>query len=229
MRLALLACLTIASASPAARAADPTAVHGMLVFGTNAVFLSHLPMFHSPHDYQVLLEAGLPEAARATLAADRAASGEPVYSLVPRPFSLPLLSTGALRAFTADIYRGHFERGGTRILRGVAVRVESVLLFEKLDPSTPITKNYFGWLVRDPHPVTSAHFVLHKVDHRGTFDQVVELAGAAPGEPGERPSVQFQLIHVSLDAPIRDGQLVGTLSGRFEAVREIYLEHGDLQ
>ena len=52
--------------SPAA-AEDEKAIHNMLVFGEQTVFLSHLPMFHelsddrtefvSPHRYQVILEA----------------------------------------------------------------------------------------------------------------------------------------------------------------------------
>lgn len=229
MRFAFFALLAVATAQSSARAGDPPAVHGMLVFGTNAVFLSHLPMFHSPHDYQVLLVARLPEPAAVSLAADRRASDEPVYTLVPRSFSLPLLSTGTLRAFTADIYRGHFERGGTRILRNVAVRVESVLIFQKLDPGAPVTKGYFGWLVRDPHPSTPAQYVLHKIGHRGSFDQVVELAGAAPGSPDEKASVHSQVFGVSDDSPIRAGDRVGTHLGAREASQEIYLELGDLE
>ena len=38
---------------------DPPAIHGMLMVGTQTIFLSHLPMFHRPHDYQVILEVGL--------------------------------------------------------------------------------------------------------------------------------------------------------------------------
>lgn len=30
-----------------------TSVHGMLIFGKEKIYASHLPMFHPPHDYQV--------------------------------------------------------------------------------------------------------------------------------------------------------------------------------
>jgi hypothetical protein len=38
---------------------DEPATHGMAVIGQKSVFLSHLPMFGSPHDYQVIVEAEL--------------------------------------------------------------------------------------------------------------------------------------------------------------------------
>ena len=36
----------------------------MLVFGTEKVYFSHLPMFHAPHDYQAVIEVELPEATK---------------------------------------------------------------------------------------------------------------------------------------------------------------------
>ena len=39
--------------------ADVPTTHGMLLFGNETVYASHLPMFHSPHDYQLILELDL--------------------------------------------------------------------------------------------------------------------------------------------------------------------------
>jgi hypothetical protein len=39
--------------------ADTPATHGMLLFGTKDIWLSHLPMFHKPHDYQVIMSVTL--------------------------------------------------------------------------------------------------------------------------------------------------------------------------
>ncbi|MGE3974950.1 MAG: hypothetical protein AB7F59_10530 [Bdellovibrionales bacterium] len=36
--------------------ADPPSTHGMVVFGKNATYVSHLPMFHAPHDYQLVMK-----------------------------------------------------------------------------------------------------------------------------------------------------------------------------
>jgi len=57
-------------------AVDRPAVHGMLLVGTNALYVSHLPMFHAPHDYQALAEVALQDGAgdaRARYVADKAA------------------------------------------------------------------------------------------------------------------------------------------------------------
>src|SRR3954468_23208955 len=39
-----------------------TGVHGMLLFGSGPVYLSHLPMFGTPHNFQVILEVTFDEA-----------------------------------------------------------------------------------------------------------------------------------------------------------------------
>src|SRR5262245_41628455 len=59
---------------------DPAAVHGMAMIGESRVFLSHLPMFHRPHDYQVLLEVELSAELRDVPAA--------LHTFVPDPFEL---------------------------------------------------------------------------------------------------------------------------------------------
>ncbi len=41
---------------PQAPSEEPASGHGMAIIGEMTVFLSHLPMFMSPHDYQVILE-----------------------------------------------------------------------------------------------------------------------------------------------------------------------------
>jgi hypothetical protein len=53
-------------------------IHGMLFFGEGTLYLSHLPMFMSMHDHQVILEVTLTTAgqdAQASYRADRRATG----------------------------------------------------------------------------------------------------------------------------------------------------------
>lgn len=33
---------------------DKPSVHGMTLMGTELIYASHLPMFHTPHDYQII-------------------------------------------------------------------------------------------------------------------------------------------------------------------------------
>src|SRR5215203_5220104 len=97
-------------------------LHGMLLVGEDTLYLSHFPMFgHPHHNVQAILEIILtdgPNGAstpQTVYASDRRTSGERLYSLVPEPFFLAALVPTApgepcLCQFTADVYRGHFER-----------------------------------------------------------------------------------------------------------------------
>src|SRR4051812_40110713 len=99
--------------------AGPAATHGMLIFGKSQIYLSPLPMFHRPHDYQAIFHVSLPVDVEAAFVEDeRQHPEQTVYTLVPQAFSLPELAVRPF-PFQATIYRGHFERGGTPILSGV--------------------------------------------------------------------------------------------------------------
>ena len=72
---------------------DRPAVHGMLVIGEQTVYVSHLPMFMSPHDYQVILEVNLSNGGSAVHAAyvkDRKTNAASLCTLEPtEAFTLP--------------------------------------------------------------------------------------------------------------------------------------------
>ena len=57
----LFTAIVLANAS-AEDAGDRPATHGMLMVGSQQIYLSHLPMFHGPHDYRVIVEADLGQA-----------------------------------------------------------------------------------------------------------------------------------------------------------------------
>lgn len=91
---------------------DTTGVHGMLLFGEDDLYLSHLPMFMTPHNFQVLLEAGFDDAVREVLGAGG------LHTFEPEVFAITELDPGgdgpARAAIEGTIFRGHFERGGPR-------------------------------------------------------------------------------------------------------------------
>ena len=114
---------------------DPPSVHGMLLFGNDKIYLSHLPMFHSPHDYQAILEAELSQSAKKIyLQAKKSNPSETVYTLVPEVFVLPEMVNNQ-KTFKAKIFQGHFERGGTPITESITVKVSEIVYFKKFDPN----------------------------------------------------------------------------------------------
>jgi len=139
-------------ARPASAQDDPAGTHGMLMFGQEAVFFSHLPMFHgvnpegtdflSLHRYQVILEAAFTKEQRDAYAKDRKDNpGAPYYTIEPKPFVLSHLFTPATApqrsSFTCDIFRDHFEKStGQKVpgLENAQVKIARVVHGRKFDP-----------------------------------------------------------------------------------------------
>lgn len=128
--LAGLCALALASSAPAL--ADRMGTHGMLIFGGEATYASHLPMWHPPHDAQILLEL------TSDMPGCQPRSADGVYTLQPEPFDLDRLAPDAaqpLESFRAKLYQGHFERGGQLVMPDCSFRIARVLHFAWLDPA----------------------------------------------------------------------------------------------
>jgi hypothetical protein len=202
-----LALGAMASRSAAVEAAeDAPNTHNMLVFGEQAVFLSHLPMFgalnatktdfRSPHRYQVILEVAFTKEGqdlRDIYVKDRQAHpGTRIYTLNPdREFVLSRLFTPAkmpkLTSFTATVFRGHFEQSGVPVpgLEQIVVKVVRVVHGRKFDPrvKNPATLEYL-LVGKGPE-----RFLAHAIFAPPNFDQVLafkstgrELTDADLGE-----------------------------------------------
>lgn len=223
------------SASPptATVSADRPATHGMLVFGTEAVYASHLPMFHAPHHYQLVVELTLSDSARAAYAASRRAfPAEAVYTLEPERFVLPDM-VGHPRPFRATLYRGHFERGGVPVAGAQQVSIRRVLLFRPLDAAQAPAAQAPGLLVGNGRE----QFLLHRIEGRPDFDQVLRV-GVADRRLRQRLRRQgllpWQRAGANNRQPLPTGQ---TLTGRLTdgpalplpVLEQLYLEFDDLK
>jgi hypothetical protein len=153
----------------------------MVVVGTDTLFFSHLPMFMSPHDYQVILEGTLSQTGsdpQRTYRDDRARHPDAaVYTFNPVAFVLPDLAPPAAKRkqFRGDLFRGHFEAppefpAEPRLVAGgVTVAVTNVVYFQKLtpQPTRPDTLEYL--LFGNGEEVFLAHLITGPPD----FDQIV--------------------------------------------------------
>lgn len=95
--LALLALLALLAVPAPTLAAGPTyGEHGMALFGgKDGLYASHLPMFHAPHDYQVVLQLHVADA-RLDAALKRRLDGKTaLWTVAPEKFDLDRLSPGA--------------------------------------------------------------------------------------------------------------------------------------
>jgi hypothetical protein len=177
-RLILAGALLVACAAQAADGGNATfGQHGMALFGgKDALYASHLPMFHAPHNYQVVIKVHLADPKQDQALRARLAGKTALWTVAPENFELDRLAPGAarpLKRFKADMVEGHFEQGGTARMKGATVVVDEVLVFRALDAAhrqSPVARylRVGGYLVKE-------------IDSRPDFDHIVALA-ARPGQ-----------------------------------------------
>ena len=230
-------------------ASDKPDTHNMLVVGEESVYLSHLPMFNTPHRYQVIVEvafANQGDDPQETYRKDRRENRTTnIYMLNPHKFVLPILvslgtESEAVRSFkAAGIYRGHFEREGkVRLLDEVDVNVKRVVHFRELNNKSEKPAQLEYILFGKGRELFLAHLITAPPD----FDQVLsvkvtgqqftdeQLAQGVPIVlPGTINSATKRLkSNQRAMGEVKSGNpLVSTKIG-LEIEREIYFEEGEL-
>lgn len=223
--------------------AEHPAVHGMLMVGKARVLMSHLPMFHAPHDYQIILETSLSAPGfdpRQKYVGDRHATETLIYTWVPKPFVLSdlLKAHPAPPAMVGTIFRGHFERGGIAITDdNVAARVECILYSRRLVATDPASADRRYVLFGNP----SEPFLAHLITRPPDFDQITAVEIAPPHVDwltrwqGVGIALKIDCVERAINTPLREGDQLNatqldapaTGSAALTVGREFYLETGD--
>jgi hypothetical protein len=153
--------------------ADIPSTHGMVLFGDHQLYASHLPMFHAPHDYQLVTKISIiPWQTRVDVFKQyqqHKAEGETLFTLVPEKMDLTLVINGQKNQFVATVFAGHFEQGGTPI-GTVKVTVTQVIFTKKLNPKEAQTKpEYFKFGNKDET------YAVHIIKGKPSFDEILKL------------------------------------------------------
>ena len=172
----LIFSIFLALAAAVASAANPSmGSHGMLLFGgPEALYASHLPMFHAPHDYQVILQVRLADQTQDAALRRRLGNRTELWTLDPEKFELDRLAPGArapVRRFKANLVQGHFEQGGMTEYTGASVLVEKVLYFRQLS-ARPARANAARYLQLG---AGKQRFLVKQIDSRPDFDHVLAV------------------------------------------------------
>jgi hypothetical protein len=224
----LLSILTNVSFACQVGGADRPSVHGMLLVGESEIYLSHLPMFHSPHDYQVILNVEIDKEALNIYKKQHQDSSETVYTLVPETFVLPEMIKNP-KPFTAKIYQGHFERGGILIAENVAVKIKKVVYFKKFEAKN-IEEGFSKYIVFGNQ---TEQFMAHLITSKPDFDQVIKIKPIQT----TKGRVIINFAQMKVKNPIAVPHVLeGVFEGfdpeldlqTVETLSNIYLETGDL-
>jgi len=160
--------------------------HGMLIVGEETIYVSHLPMWMAPHNFQVILEVTFkgPGQPQARYIDDRKTTGTRLYTLEPEEFDIKELAPTAPQhlpsrsSFGATIWRNHFEdhpvtHPGQRfmIAQDAEVHVENVVYFQELHPHGPGLQALEYLLFGKGQELFLAHVITQPPD----FDQVLSV------------------------------------------------------
>ena len=181
--LALAVAPALAGAGGAGDARGATyGQHGMALFGgSDGLYAAHLPMFHAPHNYQVLLQIRLADKAQDAALRRRLGGGAVLWTLAPEKFEIERLAPAAARplhGFRGELVLGHFEQGGKTEYSGVQVVIEKVLLYRQLSPqlASSASARYLQ------AGSGTQRFWVKQLDSRPDFDHIVAVT-VAPGTP----------------------------------------------
>ena len=219
----LIALLVLLCAGGLAFAANPTyGEHGMALFGgKDGLYASHLPMFHAPHDYQVILKLRLADKAQDRALRERLDGKAALWTLAPEKFELDRLAPGAahpLQGFKADLVLGHFEQGGKTQYAGAGVIVEQVLLYRQLSaqPALMATAHYIQL------GSGKQRYLVKQIDSRPDFDHIVAIAA-----PHKAPLLPLDVSKRALEEPSA-AALQRALPGA-RVIGTVYFSTEDLQ
>ena len=216
----------------------------MAVVGTETLFFSHLPMFMSPHDYQVILEARLSQPGGDPQQAyrdDRKRHPDAsLYTFNPVAFVLPELAPPAAKRtkFRGDLFRGHFESppefpaDPELIAGGINVDVINVVYFQKLLPQRARPEHLEYLLFGKDTELFLAHLITGPPD----FDHIVsaKVTGHQFASDELRRGVRVQIEGAPVAAQrVRPGKAVSASAGQkvafaVEAVSELYFMEREL-
>lgn len=219
--------------------------HGMAVFGgRDGLYASHLPMFHAPHDTQVLLRFHLADASVDASLRARLALRPQLWTLDPEHFDLHRLQPGhgqPLKQFGARFVQGHFERGGVERFAGQTVVVDEVLLFKPLD-FKPVNDATVGRSAGSYLLLGGGRefFAVKEIDRRPDFDTIVAMK---PLPQAKQPKVEggaavrtlvsrFLLPTDDLKAPTVQSlqtALQAQVGGTLKVGKTLYFETEDLK
>lgn len=152
---------------------DPKGFHGMLLFGSGDNFyISHLPMWMKPHDYQMIAKVKLSDSIinRIKLAK---INGQNLFSVEPgNIFVLPKFALGEIPSFKSTIYNGHFERDGKPI-GSSDITFESLVFFKKLkkDEQSPAPNKQKYVLFGDKNK----QYLIHMAHGYPEIDEILEI------------------------------------------------------
>ncbi|MBH0088832.1 hypothetical protein [Pseudoalteromonas sp. NSLLW218] len=143
--------------------------HGMaLILANDKVLASHMPLYTTPHDYQIVYEVTTSDTHLKIIkdALRKAANEQSQISILPSNFDLNLLINKKTPTLNTTVFNGHFERGGTAIF-STKLTFKNPLYVKKLAITQPVKAEF------DLIKVSAGQgVVIHKIQSKPSYDSL---------------------------------------------------------
>lgn len=138
--------------------------HGMVLMHhkDHGFFVSHLPLYVSPHHYQLIYKVKIAGADELIHRLQKK-----MVTVVPENFDLSRLINNERFSIDTKFYQGHFERGGKHIF-SAKMTFEKSILIEKISPTFTNKTAIFQTVAISKHTAIFAH----KIQQSPSFDAV---------------------------------------------------------
>ncbi len=230
---------TVNAASTSAHQATPSTAqrwgtHGLALFGgSDALYASHLPMFHAPHDVQMIIRFHVSDTATDRAIRNALNSTPELWTIDPEEFDLDRLAPGhpdPLKSFNARIVQGHFERGGKERFTMQTLIIDEVLFFHHLSGETRQHSEGRYLVIGKTKP----RFLVKKIDRRPDFDLIVLLNSSRDSmhDGWDHMPTEILLPSENLLAPSQHAwrrALTKQLGKKVDVGSVLYFETGDLR
>ena len=143
-------------------------VHGMVLFAHNSnVYAYHLPLYHMPHDVQLLYKIDTKDLALLQLIRDAQ-----LVTIKPEVFNIQRLMRGEQMVINADIYMGHFERDGMVVYQQRPLNFARQLYVRELNDlvESNNVQQYDVVKIRG-----TEHIYIHQIQQAPSFDHVLHI------------------------------------------------------
>lgn len=172
-------------------------MHGMVLFSDGLhLYASHLPLYSTPHDYQILYQVESRYQSELisllTTARREVDQGNALLTLLPESFDLNRLIAGDAFEIKATFYKGHFERGGSKWKEDESFQFVKLIYKRQLPASKKMTasasqtvhnpnRHATQW-VSLPTENGKKSMYVYRIERRPSFDAIVLAEGCPSAE-----------------------------------------------
>ncbi|GAA0855966.1 hypothetical protein [Aliiglaciecola litoralis] len=144
--------------------------HGMLVFNAaSALYASHMPMYRKPHNAQIIYKIEARDPALVYLVRDAN-----MVTIKPESFNLQRLIRGETLTVKADVYIGHFERGGSLTYEQIELTFSEQKYLRMLkDLGEPVTRQTYDLV----NLKRGSRMLVHQIQSAPSYDHMLLLYG----------------------------------------------------